>query len=232
VLNVSKLSAGLMTLNPADFAPCNEVMNTVRMFRDQVAARGVQLHFERDESVDALQVERVWGDSGRFIQVIVNFTEPAPRRVIRVRFGTTCAPEESAEADEDAWPEMDLEDLLPMCRERPVLGATSESLRLYIAIADSGLGMTDEEQVRLFQRFVQASPRTYGEFGGSGLGLVSDVRRFLGQTMTTRAVCVPNARRTSGRQNPSPEQAERGDSSSIFRHRQAVGRRASSCASR
>lgn len=31
--------------------------------------------------------------------------------------------------------------------------------------------MTPEEQMQLFGRFAQASPKTYAEFGGSGLGL-------------------------------------------------------------
>jgi signal transduction histidine kinase len=167
-----------MTLNPSNFDPCKEVENTVRMFRDQVSARDIQLHFEQDESINALQVHQVWGDNGRFIQVIVNlisnaikFTEPAPRRVIRVRFGAAYAPEKRLESDEDEWPSMDQEDLLPMCRQSPA-PVMDAKLRLYIAISDSGLGMADDEQVRLFQRFVQASPRTYGQFGGSGLGLV------------------------------------------------------------
>jgi signal transduction histidine kinase len=65
VLNVSKLSAGLITLVEQDFSPLEEVKNTVRMFRDEVSARGLHLHFDQDESLDALQVERVSGDGGR-----------------------------------------------------------------------------------------------------------------------------------------------------------------------
>jgi hypothetical protein len=67
VLNVSKLSAGLITLVEQDFSPFDEVKNTVRMFRDEVSARGLTLHFEQDESMDALKVDRVSGDSGRSI---------------------------------------------------------------------------------------------------------------------------------------------------------------------
>jgi hypothetical protein len=65
VLNVSKLSAGLITLVEQDFSPFDEVKNTVRMFRDEVSARGLTLHFEKDESMDVLKVDRVSGDSGR-----------------------------------------------------------------------------------------------------------------------------------------------------------------------
>jgi signal transduction histidine kinase len=172
---VSKLSAGLVTLNPSDFSPRQEAKNTVRMFRDEVSARGLQLHFEEDESIKALHVDLVRGDSGRFVQVIVNllsnaikFTETAPRHIVRVRIGAT----QVSDSAKYAWPEMYHDDLLPMCRSDEPLTDASK-LRLYVAVADSGLGMTAEEQSRLFQRFAQANPRTYGEFGGSGLGLVS-----------------------------------------------------------
>jgi signal transduction histidine kinase len=72
VLNVSKLTAGLITLVEADFRPYDEVYNVVRMFRDEVAARGLQLVLEKDDSWDRLMVDVTRGDSGRFTQIIVN----------------------------------------------------------------------------------------------------------------------------------------------------------------
>jgi hypothetical protein len=70
------------------------------------------------------------------------------------------------------WPEMEQDDLTPMCRTSSG-DAHASHIRIYVAIVDSGHGMTEPEQERVFQRFAQASLRTYGEFGGSGLGLVS-----------------------------------------------------------
>ncbi|KAK9680771.1 hypothetical protein K7432_015849 [Basidiobolus ranarum] len=49
--------------------------------------------------------------------------------------------------------------------------ALLDAVYIAISIKDSGVGMTIEEQSNLFQRFAQANPRTYAEFGGSGLGL-------------------------------------------------------------
>jgi CheY-like chemotaxis protein len=40
-----------------------------------------------------------------------------------------------------------------------------------LAVKDSGIGIDDDAQMRLFERFNQATPRTEGIYGGSGLGL-------------------------------------------------------------
>jgi hypothetical protein len=75
---------------------------------------------------------------------------------------------------------MGLTDLLPMCRDAPGI-KNSPKVRIYVAVADSGHGMSSEEQAHIFQRFSQASPRTYGEFGGHGLG------RMLNSSSITRS---------------------------------------------
>src|SRR5215472_19065509 len=46
-----------------------------------------------------------------------------------------------------------------------------------IAVADTGIGMTQEQIGRLFQEFSQASSTTASKYGGTGLGLVIS-RRF------------------------------------------------------
>jgi len=42
---------------------------------------------------------------------------------------------------------------------------------LRISVADTGIGMTDEQQSRVFDAFIQAESTTSTEYGGTGLGL-------------------------------------------------------------
>ncbi|WP_101757096.1 response regulator [Oceanicoccus sp. KOV_DT_Chl] len=44
-------------------------------------------------------------------------------------------------------------------------------IELKFAVRDSGIGLTNEEQQRLFSPFQHADDSTYGRYGGSGLGL-------------------------------------------------------------
>lgn len=48
---------------------------------------------------------------------------------------------------------------------------TDATLYLWFSVTDTGCGMSEEEQKRMFNRFSQASPKTYTQYGGSGLGL-------------------------------------------------------------
>lgn len=59
---------------------------------------------------------------------------------------------------------------------------TSDSILLLTKVADSGIGMTAEEQKELFKPFSQSNKSINRKFGGSGLGLsiAKDLSRLLG----------------------------------------------------
>ena len=71
-----------------------------------------------------------------------------------------------------------------------------------LAVADTGIGMTAEQQAKLFEEFTQADTSTAQRFGGTGLGLALSrkLARMIGGDVTVTSepgkgsvftVCLP-----------------------------------------
>ena len=144
LLDFSKIEAGKFTLEQVAFRPRETVA-------DAVAALGVrayQKHLELVVRVRPEVPETVIGDPGRLWQVIVNlvgnaikFTE---RGEVTVEVGLV-----------------------------PAAGAAGEAAvaDLRFTVADTGIGMSEEERSRIFLPFEQADVSTTRRYGGTGLGL-------------------------------------------------------------
>ncbi|EIN04589.1 hypothetical protein PUNSTDRAFT_146276 [Punctularia strigosozonata HHB-11173 SS5] len=192
VLHISKLSGHLITLVDTEFDAEETIQCTIKQFALEVRAKHIDLIYERDSSLD--HIGAVVGDEGRFNQMSVHdclviamltafascvnllsnaikFTENMPTRRIRVRLGATRVIDDPDGEQDDGAPG---DELLPLCKVSNYCTNDSEEgapVLLHVAVSDTGHGMTAEEQSRIFRRFAQASPKTYREFGGIGLGL-------------------------------------------------------------
>jgi signal transduction histidine kinase len=65
-----------------------------------------------------------------------------------------------------------------VCVSVRVLAGTEGWLRLRVAVTDSGIGISTEQQARIFDGFTQAEASISRRYGGTGLGLVIS-RRLL-----------------------------------------------------
>ncbi|ORX79350.1 hypothetical protein K493DRAFT_243683 [Basidiobolus meristosporus CBS 931.73] len=166
VLHMSKINMNLLVLSKTKLRPVEVVTNVIRMFETEVRLKEIDLKLVLAEGYTHMKVDWVKGDPTRFTQILINFMTNAIRFTERVPFRQVVVT-------------LDASDRVPspgVIGPPNIVGDDEAAIRsdvVYIAVAikDSGVGMTTEEQANLFQRFAQANPRTYAEFGGSGLGL-------------------------------------------------------------
>ena len=162
VLDLSRLESDrVWAFEPIEVAPAIE--QTLRTYRLNAEDKGVTLHLDADP-----QLPRVMGNWDLLLQVFDNlvgnalkFTAPSGRLVLRAY----------------PWPDL--------CRLEPDRGAgsnptcalTSPLPRLRIEVADSGYGISEADQERIFERFYRVENAVHTE-AGTGLGL-SIVRGIL-----------------------------------------------------
>jgi signal transduction histidine kinase/ligand-binding sensor domain-containing protein/CheY-like chemotaxis protein len=95
----------------------------------------------------------VVGDSGRVRQILLNFVSNAIK--FTSKGAVTIRLEATSQTSETAW--------------------------IRITVEDTGIGIPEDAQARLFQKFTQADASTTRRFGGTGLGLA--ISRSLAQLM-------------------------------------------------
>jgi signal transduction histidine kinase len=151
VLDLSKIEAGKLELNPAtvDLAPLiDEVAGTARQLADQNKNR---LIIETPEKLGQVTI-----DPMRLRQILLNLLSNA------------CKFTKEGEVKLNARRLVDGRDWIE------------------VAVADSGIGMTPEQQAKLFEEFTQADATTAQRFGGTGLGLAitRKLARMMGGDVT------------------------------------------------
>jgi signal transduction histidine kinase/CheY-like chemotaxis protein len=142
ILDFSKNEAGKLTLEAHPFDVRGAVESALQLVSNDAGALAVKVVSEIDPDVPM----RVTGDEVRFGQILLNLLSNAVKfsagGMVRVRLAV------AGEGDN---------------------GGTGVTLKL--SVADTGIGMTHEQQERLFTSFTQADSSTTRRFGGTGLGL-------------------------------------------------------------
>ncbi len=142
VLDFSRMEAGRLTLESAPFDPRAPVRDVAALFGESARAKGLTLDVQIADDVP----DAVLGDAGRVRQVLANLLSNALKFTARgsVNVGLARVPHEPPD--------------IALCRLR-------------FEVGDTGIGLSAEEQKRLFEPFTQADASTTRRFGGAGLGL-------------------------------------------------------------
>jgi two-component system sensor histidine kinase NblS len=162
VLDLSRLESDrIWAFEPIEVAPAIE--QTLRTYRLNAEDKGVALFLEADP-----QLPRVMGNWDLLLQVFDNlvgnalkFTAPGGRLVLRAY----------------PWPDVCRLETGTGPGENPSCALTSPLPRLRIEVADSGYGISQADQERIFERFYRVENAVHTE-AGTGLGL-SIVRGIL-----------------------------------------------------
>ncbi|KAH0154604.1 histidine kinase, partial [Aureobasidium melanogenum] len=182
VLTFSKLDSNLVVLS-LERAQVPAIIETaLKMFEKEIEHANIVANMDVDQSYVNLAVDYVLVDPSRFLQVIINFfsnsikfTKFERERRITVKLAASVTkPTEKDFGIAFLDPRKDITKV----SSKPTTPATAgpdiklgEEVYIYVGVEDTGRGLTEDECKVLFQRFAQASPKTYKTYGGSGLGL-------------------------------------------------------------
>ncbi|HSW17950.1 MAG TPA: PAS-domain containing protein, partial [Ramlibacter sp.] len=140
VLDFSKIESGHLELESAPVRLLDCVETALEINAGAALAKGLELVCDVSDDLP----ERIQGDAGRLLQVLVNLVSNA------VKF--------TAQGE-----------VVVKLSWRAARG--DEAALLHVSVRDSGIGIPDDRMHRLFQVFSQVDASTTRQYGGTGLGL-------------------------------------------------------------
>jgi signal transduction histidine kinase/ActR/RegA family two-component response regulator len=143
ILDFSKVEAGKLTLETAEVDLRSLIEDVVTLVSELARQKGLALAVKVAPGVP----QELRGDPVRLRQLLFNLVGNA------IKFTETGGVEVSVEQPEST-------------------GDMAGRMLLRWSVTDTGIGMTEEQQARLFQAYSQADASTARRFGGTGLGLM------------------------------------------------------------
>ncbi|KAK4705487.1 hypothetical protein P7C70_g716, partial [Phenoliferia sp. Uapishka_3] len=173
VLNVSRLNMDLLEINPTPFDVTARVNEVLKMFEIECSQKRIELHLLRGPGIKALNASWVVADHARVAQILLNFLSnsikvalisqalngpSANTDIVELQF-TAESEEKRITVHLDAMESLPP----PPVRGMRIPSATKElppgSVWLFVAVEDSGRGLTEDDLSVLFERFTQAQPK-------------------------------------------------------------------------
>ena len=145
VLDFSKIEAGKLIIENNPLKLDDELAQVQRLFRTELRKKQLRLVIDNHtmDHPDYPANDTLLGDSTRFQQVLINLVGNALKFTERGEIRITAEP----------------------------LVVDADQVKVQLSVTDSGIGITDEQQQRLFNAFEQAESSITRRYGGTGLGL-------------------------------------------------------------
>ncbi|KAI9687088.1 MAG: hypothetical protein M1822_002498 [Bathelium mastoideum] len=177
ILSFSKLDAMMLSLSPGIVQPKWEFSTALKVFQSELGSKSIGFHYALDVSYEELAVDYVAADINRIKQVLINLVTNAIKftakkkgtRHISVAMGATTE-RPSSYPPNVVFFETN-ENQFHYDAARSADWGQGPIMYLMVAVKDTGIGISTENQTKLFERFRQATPKTQEKYGGSGLGL-------------------------------------------------------------
>lgn len=147
VLDLSKIEAGQLQLEQKEFSLDEVLENVATVVQNMAQEKGLELAFLVDPDMPKL----LRGDSLRLTQILVNLFSNAVKFTNKGHV---------------------LGRFRVLTRNEPKTDSAASLVQLMVEVEDTGIGLTLQQQERLFQAFSQADTSTTRKYGGTGLGLI------------------------------------------------------------
>ena len=161
ILDLSKIEAQELKLNPQKFTLQTLTQNLLHTFAPQAQAKGIELTLDLTDDLPQFLI----GDDFRLQQVLNNLISNA------LKFTTQGQIKISVTKETKSTP----------------VGST---VNICFSIADTGIGIPQSQQEKLFQPFTQGDNTTTRQYGGTGLGLTISRRlvELMGGTIGVESI--------------------------------------------
>jgi len=160
VLDFSKIEAGKVVLAPVNFSVQQAIDEVTHLFAAQAETNKLHLNAEIDDDIPEL----VYGDASRLGQILSNLLSNA---IKFSRGGDICI----------------------ACIRDGSLESAEDDIGLCFSVRDCGVGISEEDQEKLFKQFSQIDESNTRNHGGTGLGLAisRELATLMGGTIGVRS---------------------------------------------
>lgn len=169
ILDLSKIQDGNVKLEVDEFSIDSLVQNVAIPAKNWVKTKGNVLEIECDRTGGIIR-----GDFGKMRQILLNLLNNAAKFTKNGSIKLSVSYIEAAGKINAANPSVDNSILAKAARSIELDRARinfQQSDWICFQVRDTGIGMSEEQQHKLFEAFVQADNSATREYGGTGLGL-------------------------------------------------------------